>query len=98
MTDAISPTNGLAAQIQAYERNGVARVLAEPAVTAVSGEAAKFTVGGEIPVPYSNNQGVGAEFKKFGVILTVLPVILTEKKDTVDVQLQLEVSNPDYSK
>ncbi|MDP2865036.1 MAG: hypothetical protein Q8O90_02210, partial [Elusimicrobiota bacterium] len=56
------------------------------------------TVGGVIPVPFSNNQGVGADLTKFGVILVVLPVVLADKKDTVDVQIQLEVSNPDYSK
>ena len=80
------------------ETEGKAQILSNPKVITKSGTQANFTVGGEIPVPYSNNQGVGAEFKKFGVILNVLPVILAEKKDTVDVQLQLEVSNPDYSK
>lgn len=37
--------------LKAFERYGVARVLAEPSVTAVSGESAKLVVGGEIPVP-----------------------------------------------
>jgi len=63
-----------------------------------SGIQANFTVGGEIPIPYSNNQGVGADFKKFGVILQALPTVVPNKKDTVDVQIALEVSNPDYSK
>ncbi|MBI4801221.1 MAG: type II and III secretion system protein [Elusimicrobia bacterium] len=80
------------------ETEGKAQMLSNPKVITKSGTQANFTVGGEIPIPYSNNQGVGAEFKKYGVILNVLPVILAEKKETVDVQLQLEVSNPDYSK
>ncbi|MEI7528725.1 MAG: type II and III secretion system protein [Elusimicrobiota bacterium] len=88
----------LAASLKLLETEGKAQLLSNPKVVAKSGTQANITVGGEIPVPYSNAQGVGAEFKKFGVILTVLPVVLTEKKDTVDVQLQLEVSNPDYSK
>ena len=88
----------LAASLKLLETEGKAQLLSNPKVITKSGTQANFTVGGEIPVPYSNNQGVGAEFKKFGVILNVLPVILTEKKDTVDVQIQLEVSNPDYSK
>ncbi|HAT72469.1 MAG TPA: hypothetical protein DCS63_06610 [Elusimicrobia bacterium] len=88
----------LAASLKLLETEGKAQMLSNPKVITKSGTQANFTVGGEIPVPYSNNQGVGAEFKKFGVILNVLPVILTEKKDTVDVQIQLEVSNPDYSK
>ena len=88
----------LAASLKLLETEGKAQLLSNPKVITKSGTQANFTVGGEIPVPYSNNQGVGAEFKKFGVILNVLPVVLEEKKDTVDVQIQLEVSNPDYSK
>ena len=88
----------LAASLKLLETEGKAQMLSNPKIITKSGTQANFTVGGEIPVPYSNNQGVGAEFKKFGVILVVLPVVLAEKKDTVDVQIQLEVSNPDYSK
>jgi pilus assembly protein CpaC len=88
----------LSASLKLLETEGKAQLLSNPKVITKSGTQANFTVGGEIPVPYSNNQGVGAEFKKFGVILNVLPVVLAEKKDSVDVQIQLEVSNPDYSK
>ncbi|HCC48646.1 MAG TPA: hypothetical protein DEQ38_11115 [Elusimicrobia bacterium] len=88
----------LAASLKLLETEGKAQLLSNPKVITKSGTQANFTVGGEIPVPYSNAQGVGAEFKKFGVILVVLPVVIAEKKDTVDVQIQLEVSNPDYSK
>jgi pilus assembly protein CpaC len=88
----------LSTSLKLLETEGKAQMLSNPKVITKSGTQASFTVGGEIPVPYSNNQGVGAEFKKYGVILNVLPVVLTEKKDSVDVQIQLEVSNPDYSK
>ena len=88
----------LTASLKLLETEGKAQLLSNPKVITKSGTQANFTVGGEIPVPYSNNQGVGAEFKKYGVIMNVLPVVLTDKKDTVDVQIQLEVSNPDYSK
>lgn len=87
----------LAASLKLLETEGKAQMLSNPKVITKSGTQANFTVGGEIPVPYSNNQGVGAEFKKYGVILVVLPVVIAEKKDTVDVQIQLEVSNPNYS-
>jgi pilus assembly protein CpaC len=87
----------LAASLKLLETEGKAQMLSNPKIITKSGTQANFTVGGEIPVPYSNNQGVGADFKKYGVILNVLPVVLTEKKDTVDVQIQLEVSNPNYS-
>ena len=88
----------LTASLKLLETEGKAQILSNPKVITKSGTQANFTVGGEIPVPYANQSGVGAEFKKFGVILVVLPVVLAEKKDTVDVQIQLEVSNPDYSK
>lgn len=88
----------LTASLKLLETESKAQLLSNPKIVAKSGTQANITVGGEVPVPYSNAQGIGAEFKKYGVILTVLPVVLTEKKDTVDVQLQLEVSNPDYSK
>jgi pilus assembly protein CpaC len=44
-------SNSINALIKAFERNGVAHVLAEPTVTAISGESAKFVAGGEIAVP-----------------------------------------------
>lgn len=89
---------GLATSLRVLETEGKAQLLSNPKVIAKSGTQANFVVGGEVPVPYTNNQGVGADFKKFGVILNVLPVILSEKKGVIDVQLQLEVSNPDYSR
>ncbi|MBI4655977.1 MAG: type II and III secretion system protein [Elusimicrobia bacterium] len=88
----------LSTSLKLLETEGKAQLLSNPKVITRSGSQANITVGGELPVPYANNQGVGAEFRKFGVILTVLPVIIQEKKDTVDVQLQVEVSNPDYSR
>jgi len=84
--------------LKLYEVEGKAQLLSNPKVIVKSGIQASFTVGGEMPVPYSNQSGVGADFKKFGVILNILPVIVAEKKGMIDVQLQLEVSNPDYSK
>ena len=48
--------NNTQATLKAFERYGVAKVLAEPSVTAVSGETAKLVVGGEIPVPSSTGQ------------------------------------------
>jgi pilus assembly protein CpaC len=50
-----NPANTLTATLEAFERYGVSRILAEPAVTAVSGENAKLTVGGEIPIPTAPN-------------------------------------------
>lgn len=88
----------LSTSLKLLETEGKAQLLSNPKVVAKSGTQANFTVGGEVPIPYSNNQGVGAEFKKYGVILQVLPTIIPNKKDAVDVQIALEVSNADYSK
>jgi pilus assembly protein CpaC len=88
----------LKTSLKLLETEGKAQLLSNPKVVVKSGQQANFTVGGEIPIPYSNNQGVGAEFKKFGVILQVLPVVIPGKENKVDVQVALEVSNPDYSK
>src|SRR6202044_4233476 len=51
--------SGFSATLQAFERQGVARTLAEPTVTAVSGESAKFLAGGTIPIPSSGSCSAG---------------------------------------
>lgn len=84
------PLSGTSAlNLQAFERYGVSRILAEPTVTAVSGENAKFTAGGEIPVPQSSTCTpslvpgvqpvctVGVAFKQYGVTLNMTPVVLS---------------------
>jgi pilus assembly protein CpaC len=79
-----NPANTLSATLQAFERYGVSRILAEPTVSAVSGESAKMTVGGEIPIPTApscTGNGVcqiGTEFKAYGVTLRFSPVVLAE--------------------
>jgi pilus assembly protein CpaC len=84
-----NPENTLSATLQAFERYGVSRILAEPAVSAVSGESAKLTVGGEIPIPSAptcaaaTGSGAvsctgGAVFKDYGVTLRFSPVVLSE--------------------
>jgi pilus assembly protein CpaC len=84
-----NPDNTLSATLQAFERYGVSRILAEPAVSAVSGESAKLTVGGEIPIPSAptcaaaTGSGAisctgGAVFKEYGVTLRFSPVVLAE--------------------
>lgn len=79
--------NGLSATMSAFERYGVSRILAEPTVTAVSGESAKFTVGGEIPVPAnsacSTSLGITTcqntvSFKPYGITLNMTPVVVGE--------------------
>ena len=80
------------ATIQAFERAGLVRTLAEPDLTAVSGEPAKFLVGGEFPVPTGQDtQGrVVIEFKPFGVGLGFTPIVLSDGR--ISLKLSTEVS------
>jgi pilus assembly protein CpaC len=79
-----SPTgNSIGATLQAMERAGVLRTLAEPNLTAISGESASFLAGGEFPVPggfvcdsTTHNCQIEVQFKKFGVGLNFTPVVL----------------------
>ncbi|MBI4051230.1 MAG: type II and III secretion system protein [Elusimicrobia bacterium] len=88
----------LSTTLRLLETEGKAQFLANPKVITKSGTQANFVVGGEIPFPSVNNQGVGVDLKRFGIILNMLPVILSKKDERINVQLQLEVSNPDFSK
>jgi pilus assembly protein CpaC len=92
----------LSATLQAFERYGVSHTLAEPTVTAVSGEAAKFTVGGEFPYPgpatCTSGSGCvsgGAAFKDYGITLNFSPVILSDGH--ILLHLATEVTDIDYS-
>ena len=78
--------------LAAFERAGLARTLAEPNLTAVSGESAKFLAGGEFPVPVAqDNQGrITVEFKPFGVGLGFTPVVLSNGR--ISMKLSTEVS------
>ncbi|MFC1679886.1 hypothetical protein ACFL2T_06720 [Elusimicrobiota bacterium] len=88
----------LQTSLKMLETEGKAQLLSNPKIITKNATQANFVVGGDQPYPVTNNQGVGVEFKKFGVILNILPVINPNKKDYIDAQLQLEVSNPDFSK
>ncbi len=71
--------NKAGATIDAFEQVGLVRTLAEPNLTAVSGESAKFLAGGEFPVPTGedNTGKVSIEFKPYGVGLGFTPVVLS---------------------
>jgi pilus assembly protein CpaC len=78
--------------IRAMERNGLIRLLAEPTLTAISGESAKFLAGGEFPVPVDiDREGdVKIEFKPFGVGLGFTPVVMSEGR--ISLKINTEVS------
>ncbi len=106
----INSYNGLKATLQAFERYGVTHTLAEPTVTAVSGESAKFTVGGEFPYSTglicsgaSSGAGTtsssacttGAAFKPYGITINFEPVVLSEGR--ILLHLATEVSDLDFT-
>ena len=81
----------LDSSLQAFESNGLVRVLAEPNLTAISGEAARFLAGGEFPVPVGQDDGViSIEFKEFGVGLGFTPMVLS--KGRINLKISTEVS------
>ena len=83
--------------IRALERHGLVRTLAEPNLTAVSGETAKFLAGGEYPFPSVDSLGaLSVTFKEFGVGLAFTPVVLTEGR--ISLKVETEVSELDSTR
>ena len=83
----------IGAKIRAMERAGVIRTLAEPSLTAISGETAHFLVGGEFPYPVPGSCATcppSIDFKKFGVGLIFTPVVLSEGR--ISLKVLTEVS------
>jgi pilus assembly protein CpaC len=84
--------NNLQGVVQALDQIGLVHILAEPNLTAVSGETARFLAGGEFPVPAGRDaQGnVSVMFKEFGVGLSFTPVVLSAGR--ISLQISTEVS------
>ncbi|MFZ5618413.1 MAG: type II and III secretion system protein family protein [Pseudomonadota bacterium] len=83
--------SGFNISFQALERVGLVKTLAEPTLTAVSGETASFLAGGEFPIPIGQRDGViSLEFKEFGVGLGFTPLVLG--KGRINIKVSTEVS------
>lgn len=78
--------------LRALERDGMVNTLAEPNLTAVSGENARFLAGGEFPIPTSRDRdgNIVYEYRPFGVSLSFKPVVLSN--DRISLQVLTEVS------
>ena len=96
------------ATLRAMESAGVVRTLAEPNLTAISGESATFIVGGEFPIPTGvtcQTTAAGAvgqcapsiAFKKFGISLNFTPVVLDEGKISLRVMTEVSEVSTDNS-
>lgn len=81
--------------LRALETNGILNTLAEPNLTAISGETAGFLAGGEYPVPSGRDTSgnITVTFKQFGVALNFTPTVLS--KDRIALHLSTEVSEID---
>ncbi len=81
--------------LRALERNGLLRTIAEPNLTAVSGETAKFLAGGEFPIPVAeDNNSLTVEFKEFGVGLAFTPIVMSEGRISLKIETEVsELSN-----
>jgi pilus assembly protein CpaC len=101
LTGSFGSTPSVQATLRAMESAGVVRTLAEPNLTAISGESATFISGGEFPIPTgvscqsTTTGGLGncvqtVSFKKFGISLNFTPVVLTEGR--ISLRVMTEVS------
>lgn len=85
------------AMIDVLDREGLISILAEPNLTAVSGETASFLAGGEYPIPVKQGDdgGITVEFKPFGVALDFTPTVLSG--DRISIKVRPEISELDPS-
>jgi pilus assembly protein CpaC len=101
LTTSFGATPSVQATLRAMESAGVVRTLAEPNLTAISGESATFISGGEFPIPTgvtcqtTTGGGIGncvqtVSFKKFGISLNFTPVVMTEGR--ISLRVMTEVS------
>jgi pilus assembly protein CpaC len=88
---------GLFGALSMLEEDGFAYTLAEPSLTAISGQTASFLAGGEIPIPLRTGGGadssISIKFKEFGVKLALTPTVLD--KERIFLKVSPEVSELD---
>lgn len=80
----------LSGLLSAMNKQGMASVLAEPNLTAMSGETAAFAAGGEVPVVIITNNNVNIDYKSYGVILRMTPTLLSANR--ISLHIAPEVS------
>ncbi|MBV9842092.1 MAG: type II and III secretion system protein family protein [Sphingomonadaceae bacterium] len=82
--------------IDLAENDGLVTTLAQPNLTALSGETASFLAGGEIPIPVAQQLGqISIEYKQYGVSLAFTPIVLADGR--ISMRVRPEVSQLDYS-
>jgi pilus assembly protein CpaC len=89
----------LEAEIDALERKGALRTLAEPNLVALSGDTASFLAGGQLPIPVAASTATGGvpvitvQFKDFGVGISFTPTVIG--RETINLVINSEVSSVD---
>ena len=76
--------------LEALESNGAVRTLAEPNLVALSGQEANFLAGGEYPIPTQSDDGIGIEYKPFGVEMNFIPRVVDG--DLINLELSAATS------
>ena len=84
----------ISATIKALESDGVLHTLAEPTLTAVSGQPANFNAGGEVPIGVTctgtgDDRSCATEYKAFGIALKFLPVVLNQGRISLNVRTEV---------
>ncbi|MDA9435466.1 pilus assembly protein CpaC [Bradyrhizobium sp. CCBAU 51627] len=102
LTSLVRTSNGGSVDllISALETKGLVRRLAEPNLTTLSGDAARFLAGGEFPVPIPNTTTNGfptvtIDYKKFGVELAFVPTVLS--RGVINLRIEPSVSELDFA-
>ncbi|MCU7554875.1 type II and III secretion system protein family protein [Alteromonas sp. ASW11-19] len=76
------------------KENGMAKILAEPNLTALSGQKAEFLSGGEFPIPVPREDGIAIQFREFGVGVGFVPTVLDSGKINLNLKVLVsEISN-----
>jgi pilus assembly protein CpaC len=79
--------NSLSVQLKALEAESLISILAEPNLTAVSGEQAQFLAGGQFPIFITGNNGeITIEYRDYGVALDITPTILSPERISLQVK------------
>lgn len=85
-------------QLDALEERGVIHMLAEPNLTALSGDTATFLAGGEFPIPVAaTDERITIEFKEFGVSLAFTPTVLSDGRINLEVATEVSQIDPSNS-
>lgn len=84
--------------IDALARDNLAQILAEPNLTVMSGQSASFQVGGEYPIPVSqqNNQ-ISIAYKNYGVMLTFVPTVFSNGRINLHVRPEVSETSQENS-